>query len=129
MSMLVKAGLGAMVGLGALVGVAATADAHYRHGCSGCGPRPTQYVYHDEYTHSVVYHHSSQYHRYPVNVPQLTVHVTRIHPIVAVHNLVTIHEQPYGVIVHYSKHETVTEPATYTYSTSTRVVREPCCCN
>lgn len=126
MSMFVKAGFAGLLGLGALVGAASSADASYRHGCSSCGSRPTQYVYHDEYRHSVVYHHSSRYHRYPVDVPQLTVHVTRIHPVVAVHNLVTVHEQPYPVIVHYSKYERVTEPAAYTYSTSTAVVHEPC---
>ena len=121
--------LGVMVGVGALVGVASSAQAHHwGHGCSGCGPQPTQHSYKDVYTHSNVYHHTNEYHHYPVYIPRLTVYVTRVHPSVTVHNMVTIHQQPYPVIVDHSKIEMVTLAKTYKYETVTTTVHEPCGC-
>jgi hypothetical protein len=125
MSKSVQAFLGAVIGAGALVGVASSADAHHRHG-GCCGSEPTRYVYHDVNHYKDVFYHTNKYHSYPVDVPRLTVHVTRIHPHVTIHNLVTIHEQPYRVIVDYSKHETITEGTTYKRETSYTTVQEPC---
>jgi len=130
MRLSVKTVVGAIIGASALLGLASTADAHHWHGCSGCGPQPTRYVYHDEYTHKDVFHHHNEWRHYPVYVPRLTVYVNRVHPSVTVHNITTIHRKPYPVIVDHSKNETVIEATTYKYEHVTHVVQEPCgCCS
>jgi hypothetical protein len=109
----------------ALVGSAATASAGYRKsGC--CGPLPPSYSYSTKNVYKHITRHHDVYRTQYVKRTKRYVHVTRIQPIVHIHNVKRVHTKLVGV--EYPVHERVTQylPAR-TYQTSSTVYLRPEC--
>jgi hypothetical protein len=109
----------------ALVGSATTANArHHRSGC--CGPLPPSYTYKTKNVYKNITRHHDVYRTKYVKRIKRHVHVTRIQPIVNIHNVTRVHTNLVGVV--YPVHERVTQylPAR-TYVTNSVVHLRPEC--
>jgi hypothetical protein len=109
----------------ALVGSAATASAGYRKsGC--CGPLPPSYTYNTKKVHKHITRHHDVYRTQYVKRIKRYVHVTRIQPVVHIHNVKRVHTKLVGVV--HPVHERVTQylPA-QTYTTHSTVYLRPEC--
>jgi hypothetical protein len=109
----------------ALVGSAATASAGYRKaGC--CGPLPPSYSYSTKNVYKHITRHHDEYRTKYVKRTKRYVHVTRIQPIVHIHNVKRVHTKLVGV--EHPVHERTTQylPAK-TYTTSSTVYLRPEC--
>ena len=110
----------------ALVGSAATASAghHRHHGC--CGPIPPSYTYKTKNVYKHITRHHDVYRTRYVKRIKRYVHVTRIQPIVHIHNVKRVHTNIVGVV--HPVHERATQwlPAR-TYTTSSTVYLRPEC--
>jgi hypothetical protein len=109
----------------ALVGSAATASAgHRHHGC--CGPLPPSYTYSTKNVYKNVTRHHDVYHTQYVPRTKRYVHVTRIQPIVHIHNVTRVHTNLVGVVHPVHEHATQWLPAR-TYVTNSVVHLRPNC--
>jgi hypothetical protein len=117
---------GLIAGVG-LVGAATTADAGYRHG-NCCGPLPTTYTYGTVNRVSHVTHVHDVYRQHYFDRPKLYVHITRIHPIVYVHDLTRIHDRAIPVVRPVHEAETQYEATTTIVTSSVVHIKEGCCC-
>ena len=79
-----------------LVGSATTASARHHHrGC--CGPLPPSYSYSTKNVHKHITRHHDVYRTRYVKRIKRYVHVTRIQPIVHIHNVKRVHTNIVGV--------------------------------
>jgi hypothetical protein len=110
----------------ALVGSATTASAghHRHHGC--CGPIPPSYTYKTKNVYKNITRHHDVYRTKYFKRYHRIVHVTRIQPIVHVHNVTRVHTRLVGVV--HPVHERATQwlPAR-TYVTNSVVHLRPEC--
>ncbi len=108
-----------------LVGSAAPASAGYRKsGC--CGPLPPSYTYNTKKVHKHITRHHDVWRTKYVQRTKRYVHVTRIQPVVHIHNVKRVHTKLVGV--ERPVHERVTQylPA-QTYTTNSTVYLRPEC--
>ena len=109
----------------ALVGSAATASAGYgKAGC--CGPLPPSYTYNTKKVHKHITRHHDVYRTKYFKRIKRYVHVTRIQPVVHIHNVKRVHTKLVGVV--HPVHSRVTQylPA-QTYTTHSTVYLRPEC--
>jgi hypothetical protein len=108
----------------ALFGSMASAEAHHRHHC--CGPIPPTYTYDvvNKVSHVTRYH--DVWSKHYVHRTKLYVHVTKIHPIVYVHNVTRVHHQTVEIV--HPKHvaKIVVEATTYITTSSVVNIDDGC---
>jgi hypothetical protein len=111
-----------------LVGSATTASAgHRHHGC--CGPIPPSYTYSTRNVYKNVTRHHDVWRTRYVRRTHHIVHVTRIQPIVHVHNVTRVHTNIVGVV--HPVHQQVTQwlPARHYVTNSVVHLRPECGCS
>ena len=110
----------------ALVGSVATASAghHRQHGC--CGPLPPSYSYSTKNVYKNVTRHHDVYRTKYFKRIKRYVHVTRIQPIVNIHNVTRVHTKLVGV-VHPVHHQVTQYLPARTYVTNSVVHLPPNC--
>jgi hypothetical protein len=112
----------------ASVGTATTANAGYRHhGC--CGPIAPSYTYKTKKVYKNVTRYRDVYRTRYVKRIKRYVHVTRIQPVIYVHNVKRVHTNIVGVV--YPVHQRVTQylPAKTYARNSTVYLRPQCACS
>jgi hypothetical protein len=111
----------------AVAAPALNAEAHHRYG-NCCGPiAPTRtYGVVNRISHET--HYSDVYRKNYVHIPHVFEHITEVHPIVYIHNVLRVHHQTVPVIYSVYKSETTTLPTSTYVSNSVVNINEGCVC-
>src|SRR5258708_16391745 len=111
----------------ALVGSATTASArHHYRGC--CGLLPPSYTYSTKNVYKHITRHHDVYRTRYVKRIKRYVHVTRIQPIVHVHDVKRVHTNLVGVVHPVYQQVTQYLPARTYHTSSTVYLRPECGC-
>jgi hypothetical protein len=112
----------------AIVGSATTANAGYRgKGC--CGPIPPKYTHSTKTVHKYIKRHRDVYRTKYVKRIKRHVHVTRIQPIIHIHNVKRVHTKIVGVVRPVYERSTKYLPAKRYVTNSTVYLRPKCACS
>lgn len=112
----------------ALVGSTTTASAHYRHyGC--CGPVAPSYIFKTKKVYKNYTHVRNVWRTKYVKRNHLIVHVTRIQPIVHVHNITRVHTKVVGMVRNVHVWKTKYLPAKKYYTNQVVHLRPHCACS